>query len=631
MSGSAMSAPVTFEPASLVGTCLDGRYELTGHLATGGMGAVFQARHVHLRKDLAVKVLRPELSASPDLVERFRREAEIASALQHDHIVHVTDFGRTEEGWLFLAMELLTGESLFDRLRREGALAPAAAVPVLWQICAGLGAAHAMGVVHRDLKPENVFLARTASGREVAKILDFGIAKMTDPSSGCATQAGMVVGTPEYLAPEQATGGAVDARADLYAVGLIAWRMLAGHHPFTAPDARGLLMKQATAPVPPLAEARPELAAWPALVAVVARACEKEPGARPASAAELGEALAAALGPGFALPPGATPAPSPPPLASAEFELVAHELPTPPVAAPRTLTLPGPAAIAVHGPGATARRLAARAADALARAAASLARARAAARPALEALGRRAAAGARAHPRRAAAAAGAGVLALALVGGIAWARARPAAEAREHLAAGRPAEARLALEAALRSRPKDPELLLLHGRALHRLPGRAADGVEAYQAAREAGVLDAEARSDLARDLGGERSLADRAARLLRDEGARAVPVLAGAAAAGTGVQRLRALAVLRDLGAEEEVERQAAYGALLADPECDVRRAAARRLGELADPAALPRLREAAAARAEKRGLFGLGSTRVPACGAPEAAEAIRRIEAAQ
>lgn len=278
-----MSAPATFEPATLVGTCLDGRYELTGHLATGGMGAVFQARHVHLRKDLAVKVLRPELSASPDLVERFRREAEIASALQHDHIVHVTDFGRTEEGWLFLAMELLTGESLFDRLRREGALAPAAAVPVLWQICAGLGAAHAMGVVHRDLKPENVFLARTASGREVAKILDFGIAKMTDPSSGCATQAGMVVGTPEYLAPEQATGGAVDARADLYAVGLIAWRMLAGHHPFTAPDARGLLMKQATAPVPPLAGARPELAAWPELVAVVARACEKEPAARPAS------------------------------------------------------------------------------------------------------------------------------------------------------------------------------------------------------------------------------------------------------------------------------------------------------------------------------------------------------------
>ncbi|WP_245529889.1 serine/threonine-protein kinase [Anaeromyxobacter dehalogenans] len=628
MSGSGMSAPATFEPATLVGTCLDGRYELTGHLATGGMGAVFQARHVHLRKDLAVKVLRPELSASPDLVERFRREAEIASALQHDHIVHVTDFGRTEEGWLFLAMELLTGESLFDRLRREGALAPAAAVPVLWQICAGLGAAHAMGVVHRDLKPENVFLARTASGREVAKILDFGIAKMTDPSSGCATQAGMVVGTPEYLAPEQATGGAVDARADLYAVGLIAWRMLAGHHPFTAPDARGLLMKQATAPVPPLAGARPELAAWPELVAVVARACEKEPAARPASAAELGEALAAALGPAFALPPGATPAPSPPPLASAEFELVAPETLTPAVAPPRTLTLPGASAFAVPGP---LDRVRARAAGALSRAAGALAWARTAARPALDALGRRAAASARAHPRRAAAVAGAGLLALALAGGIAWARARPAAEARAHLAAGRPAEARSALEAALRRRPDDPELLLLHGRALHRLPGRAADGVEAYQAAREAGVLDAEARSDLARDLGGERSLADRAARLLRDEGARAVPVLAGAAAAGTGVQRLRALAVLRDLGAEEEVERQAAYGALLSDPECDVRRAAARRLGELADPAALPRLREAAAARTERRGLFGLTSTRVPVCGAPEAAEAVRRIEAAQ
>ena len=116
-------------------------------------------------------------------------------------------------------MELLSGESLFDRLRREGFLSPEEAIPVLWQVCSGLEAAHALGVVHRDLKPENVFLARTASGREVTKLLDFGIAKIADPTSVSATQAGVVVGTPEYLAPEQALGGEVDARADLYAVG----------------------------------------------------------------------------------------------------------------------------------------------------------------------------------------------------------------------------------------------------------------------------------------------------------------------------------------------------------------------------------------------------------------------------
>ncbi len=223
-----------FEPKTLVGTTLDGRYELTAHLATGGMGAVFRARHVHLRKDVAVKVLRPDLTTSPDIVERFRREAEIASALEHDNIVRVTDFGRTPEGYLFLVMELLAGESLFDRLRREGCLSPEEAVPILWQVCAGLQAAHALGVVHRDLKPENVFLARTPSGREVAKVLDFGIAKIADPASESSTQAGIVVGTPEYLSPEQAMGAAVDARADVYAVGLIAWRTLAGRHPFKA-------------------------------------------------------------------------------------------------------------------------------------------------------------------------------------------------------------------------------------------------------------------------------------------------------------------------------------------------------------------------------------------------------------
>ena len=309
MSDPAPAAPA-LEPLSLVGATLDGRYELVDHLATGGMGAVFRARHVHLRKEVAVKVLRPDLTSSSEIVERFRREAEIASALEHDNIVRVTDFGRSPEGYLFLVMELLTGESLFDRLRRESFLPPEEAVPILWQVCAALEAAHALGVVHRDLKPENVFLARTSSGREVAKILDFGIAKIADPASGSATQAGIVVGTPEYLSPEQAMGSAVDARADVYAVGLIAWRTLAGRHPFKADDARSLLMMQATRPVPPLTEPRPDLAAYPALVAAVSKACAKEPSARHQSAASLKEDLASALGPAFLLPPGATPAPA---------------------------------------------------------------------------------------------------------------------------------------------------------------------------------------------------------------------------------------------------------------------------------------------------------------------------------
>jgi serine/threonine-protein kinase len=212
------AAPAAFEPTALIGQVLDGRYLLSAHLATGGMGSVFRAQHVYMRKDLAIKVLRPDLSVSSDLVERFRREAEIIAALEHDNIVRVTDFGRSPEGYLFLVMELLEGESLFERLRREGALAPLAAVEILWQVCAALEAAHARGVVHRDLKPENVFLARMPDGREVAKILDFGIAKIGDPTSASSTAAGMVVGTPEYLSPEQALGGEVDTRADLYSV-----------------------------------------------------------------------------------------------------------------------------------------------------------------------------------------------------------------------------------------------------------------------------------------------------------------------------------------------------------------------------------------------------------------------------
>jgi serine/threonine-protein kinase len=595
----------TFEPASLVGATLDGRYVLTGHLATGGMGAVFRAKHVHLRKEFAVKVLRPDLTSSPDLVERFRREAEIASSLEHDNIVKVSDFGRSSEGFLFLVMELLQGESLFERLRREGFLPPQEAVPILWQICSALEAAHARGVVHRDLKPENVFLARTVSGREVTKILDFGIAKFADPGSRSATQAGVVVGTPEYLAPEQAMGTSVDARADVYAVGLIAWRMLVGHHPFKADDARGLLMMQATKPVPALTEARPDLASSPALVAAVAKACEKEPVARQQSAALLRDDLAAALGPAFMLPPGATPAPAPSLDALSPVQL-RELLRTPPKAG-----------------GARTRALAILASG----------RARLS-RLCLETLPR----GARrlfehARTNRLPWTIGGGsALALALAIGIfAWSHGRPASRAREFLASNRPEDARAVLDEALEHRGDDPDLLLLRGRALH-LSGRHAEDIEAYAAVRAHRPLDEGSFNDLVGDLGRERSVADRAARVLRDEGARAVPAVLRAATTASGIHRLRALTLARDLGAEDQVDRVAAYAALLADPDCDLRRAAARRLGELGDAAALPALRKAAGARADAKGNGFFGKSKPPpACGAPEAEAAARRIEAAQ
>jgi len=607
-----------FEPLALVGATLDGRYELVGHLATGGMGAVFRARHVHLRKDVAVKVLRPDLTSSAEIVERFRREAEIASALEHDNIVRVTDFGRSPEGYLFLVMELLAGESLFDRLRREGFLPPEEAVPILWQVCAGLEAAHALGVVHRDLKPENVFLARSGSGREVAKILDFGIAKIADPGSASSTQAGIVVGTPEYLSPEQAMGTQIDSRADLYAVGLIAWRTLAGRHPFKADEPRALLMMQATRPVPPLTDSHPELSAYPALLAAVSRACAKEADARQQTAAELGDDLAAALGPAFMLPPGATPAPSP----SRGLSPVPRALRPEPAAGPAGATLE--VAPALPPPSSSVRAMA------WTRTRLRAIRLWRTVRDGTAASVRRGLSLVHGHPVFAViatAAALAGALSIAF---FVWSHGRPAAQARQLLESNRPVQARAVLEAALEDRPQDRELLLLRGRALFRIPGRLADGVEAYALARADAPLDDVALEDLVGALAKERSVADKAARVLADEGSAALPAVLGAASTAPGTQRLRALALARDLGAEDRVDRVAAYGGLLADPDCDVRRAAARRLGEIGDPAALPRLKKAAQAKVETKGFFGQARS-APACGASDADAAVRRIGAAR
>ena len=223
--------------------------------------------------------------------------------------------------------------------------------------------------------------------------------------------------------------------------------------------------------------------------------------------------------------------------------------------------------------------------------------------------------------------------ALALAVGIAyfaWSHGRPAADARELLTLSRATEARAVLERALERRPEDPELLLLRARALHRIPGRAGDAIDAYAVARAHGPLDAIAFEDLAGDLARERSLADKAARLLRDDAERSLPFVLRAATSAPGAHRLRALTLARDLGAEEQVDRVAAYGGLLGEADCDVRRAAAHRLGELGDPAALIPLGKAAQARTESKGFFG--KTKVAtACGAAEAEAAARRIEAAR
>ncbi|HYQ80736.1 MAG TPA: serine/threonine-protein kinase [Anaeromyxobacteraceae bacterium] len=598
-----MAEPIPQQPAfvaeSLLGTTIDGRYRLAAHIASGGMGAVFRAEHVYMRKDVAVKVLRPDLTAASEIVERFRREAEIAASLEHDNIVRVTDFGRSPDGYLFLVMELLEGESLFDRTRRLGALPAEEVVPILIQVCAGLEAAHCRGVVHRDLKPENIFLHRQPGGGTVVKILDFGIAKITDPTSASSTHPGMVVGTPEYLSPEQAMGSAIDARADIYAVGLIAWRVLAGRHPFHADDPRALLMMQATQPVPPLTDPRPDLAAWPALVAAVARACAKSAGERHPSAADLGQELTVSMGGEVRALPSLrlvtrSPIPSP-----GEKLTPTLAPPAPPAAVPVAQTRGG-----LHAAWRALRR----------------------------APGRLQAAWHRPRERRILLALAAGLLALAAAAGaLAWTRQRPLTQGEALLAAGDAAGARPLLEDAVARRPNDARLRALLGRALHQLPGQTAAGLDAYDAAAslDASALAPAAVPDLVADLARERRLADRAAHLLVRAGPPALPAVLEAAQRGPGFARLRALSVARDLGGEDRIDRVTAYLALLGDQDCEVRKAAARRLGEIGAVPALPRLRDLSRAKVETSGFLGIKSSG-PACGAPEAQAAVRRIEAA-
>ena len=194
------------------------------------MGTVYLCEHAVLRRRFALKVLRADLASDPELVERFRNEAIAASRIGQENVVDVVDFGAEEDGAHYYVMEALEGRSLGSLLRDAAPLSVARALALLEQICRALGAAHARGVVHRDVKPENVFVVPREDGGEQAKVLDFGISHVP-AAPGCErlTRAGAIIGTPEYMAPEQATGAVVDHRADVYAVGVLAFEMLTGH------------------------------------------------------------------------------------------------------------------------------------------------------------------------------------------------------------------------------------------------------------------------------------------------------------------------------------------------------------------------------------------------------------------
>jgi eukaryotic-like serine/threonine-protein kinase len=243
------------EGDALLGTVLAGRYRIEQLLGSGGMGAVYRAEHVHMRKAMAVKVLHREMTAFPEVVARFEREAVAAGRIEHPHVVSASDFGQLDDGSFYLALEFVEGHSLAKLVDTEGALPPERALRIARQIAEALQAAHGVGIVHRDLKPENVMLVVKDADPDYVKVLDFGIAKIKVEGAveqPALTQIGTVFGTPEYMSPEQARGDQVDARADLYTVGVILYEMLSGVSPFKDPDLVVVLTRHLTADPPPL-------------------------------------------------------------------------------------------------------------------------------------------------------------------------------------------------------------------------------------------------------------------------------------------------------------------------------------------------------------------------------------------
>ena len=277
------------ESATGTGHVLGGRYRLIRRVGEGAMGVVFEAEHVQIHRKVAVKVLQRRLAANSEAVERMRREAQAMSGEGHPNIVTYNDFGISEDGQVYLVMEWLEGENLDDRLSR----APvdlATALDIAVQACAGLAEAHAQGVIHRDLKPANLFLSLDRNGALRVKILDFGIAKL-GAEQAQLTSTGVVIGTPNYMAPEQALGEKVDGRADLYALGIILYEMLAGVVPFQA-DTPLAVLHQHTARMPALPSSMAPDRRIPQALDTIAMTClAKDPADRYQTAAELGAAL----------------------------------------------------------------------------------------------------------------------------------------------------------------------------------------------------------------------------------------------------------------------------------------------------------------------------------------------------
>lgn len=343
-----------FEPAELLGRIVGGRYRLDDVLGQGGMGAVYRGVQLTLDKPYAIKVLLPSLTSDPLFVARFRQEARIAAAIGHPGIVEVFDYG-VEDGIAYYVMELLQGQSLADHIDADRALAPGEAVHIVAEAADAVASAHDRGVIHRDLKPANLFLVQSDGGGPVVKVLDFGVSKATMFTGGAGeprTVSGSVCGTPAYMSPEQLGRGKLDARSDLYSLGVVLYRLLTGKVPFGAAEAVLVMYMHLERPVPPLEPGLNE-AVPAALQEVLFRSLAKRPEDRFGSMREFAQALRASLEPGEQ---GAAPARAAPPSAG----VAAKRAPSPTVAdSPRAPAPQRPSGVAAPPPREPWRRWAA--------------------------------------------------------------------------------------------------------------------------------------------------------------------------------------------------------------------------------------------------------------------------------
>ncbi|WP_236518481.1 serine/threonine-protein kinase [Sandaracinus amylolyticus] len=288
------------------------QFRILEKIGSGGMGAVYKAEQPDMRRFVAIKILHPRYLSRPDLVSRFRREARAMSHLAHPNTAKVFLYGQLEDGACYFAMEYLEGRNLAQTVRAEGPMDAARAIHIMVQVCGALEEAHSKGIVHRDLKPENIFLTNLGGIADFPKVLDFGLAKVTEremrPGSLILTQEGMVFGTPEFMSPEQARGEKLDGRSDIYSLGVILYELLTGKLPFDAAQPMEFIQKHIKEPPLPLQRRAPNREFPGGLWEAIAKSLAKDPAQRFQTANELANALKDVLA-----RPRSVPAPSPEP------------------------------------------------------------------------------------------------------------------------------------------------------------------------------------------------------------------------------------------------------------------------------------------------------------------------------